>query len=526
MPSPSPDSQTKSRTPSPSLWLVVFSFVGTFLSAGVIWGTRLPLGIPGEWTWNREPLPPDFWWNLPLLAIVVALTALWIAWSYVAIGSATLRTLVGMLCITAGFAFVWLWTLQEAAPGEMRLSKGIFVLYYPGPSGYFTEARYQVSDLREYLARYEGKLREGDVLHIGTHPPGLIVGYRILMSARQSAPWFFDLLDSLQPASFRDASRVLINLSRRGDKIVTPADISILWAAQLCMLSGAAFTVVPLFFLIAEFFSRRTAWLLIHFWPFVPALSLFLPKSDAFFPFLSSVILALWICGWRRGSFSLCAAAGLAAFSGLFLSLAFLPVFFLAALLTFWISSPWIASTEQTPLSFSRVLTCGAGVLLGFSAPVLFIRLWSGMNLLTVWWLNYGNHAGFYRQYTRTYSQWIWYNPLELAVALGIPLFVLATTSVVRSLRIPRTNQFGIALGIVLTWSILWLSGKNMGEAARLWLFLMPWGVWLSAPALEPLLSSSEDSLPPRTFWLLWGTQVLASFVVASRVVGFNLSGA
>ena len=34
---------------------------------------------------------------------------------------------------------------------------------------------------------------------------------------------------------------------------------------------------------------------------------------------------------------------------------------------------------------------------------------------------------------------------------------------------------------LTATWLVLWLSGKNMGEAARLWLLFMPWPVWLAA---------------------------------------------
>ncbi len=36
-----------------------------------------------------------------------------------------------------------------------------------------------------------------------------------------------------------------------------------------------------------------------------------------------------------------------------------------------------------------------------------------------------------------------------------------------------------------MVWAILWLSGKNMGEAARLWIFLAPWPVMTAAKALE-----------------------------------------
>lgn len=508
-----------------SFWIWGLPLVGTVLVSILILGTSLPLGIPGEWVWNRQPLAADYWWNVPLFLIVIGLFAILIWWGAHEIRLAKRGKLLSLLVCTAALSFAWLWVVQEAAPGGLRLSKGVFILYYPGPSGYFTEARYHVDDLRGYLGRYTDKLREGDVLHIGTHPPGLIVAYRLLMSARSRFPQLFDTLDQLQPATFREAGQILMNNTRHGPTPVRASDLSILWGATLLVQLVAALTVIPLFFLIAEFFSRRAAWMLIQFWPFIPSLNLFLPKSDAFFPCLSASILALWICGWRRGSFALCCCAGFVAWLGLFFSLAFLPVLFLAALMTFWCSSFFVTSDERTALSLNRIGTCGSGVVLGFWLPVLLLGLWSGMNLIQVWLLNYQNHAGFYQQYTRTYSQWVWYNPIELAISLGLPIFWLAVCSVVVGIRSPRSRYFGIVLSVVTTWSILWLTGKNMGEAARLWLFLAPWWVWLASLSLETVIDTRADDAPPAQFWWLWGTQILACVALAARVVGFDIGG-
>lgn len=514
-----PDSSDLRRT----LWIWIPPLIGTLVASFFILRTNIPLGIPGEWVWKRSPLALDYWWNLPLLLVLVGIFAFWIRIGLQFIRTAKGPQLIGSLLVSSALAFSWLWTVQEAAPGGLRLSKGVFVLYYPGPSGYFTEARYHVDDLRSYLARYTDKLREGDVLHIGTHPPGLIVVYRMLMACRTTAPGLFHLLDSFQPLTFREAGQVLIDNSKNSPTPVTSSDLSILWTATLLVQFISALTIIPLFFLIAEFCSRRSAWLLIHFWPFVPALSLFLPKSDAFFPCLSAAILALWLIGWRRGSFFLCLGAGFVAWLGLFLSLAFLPILFLAAVMTFWSISPFVPQPDRTPLTVVRLTKSASGVILGFWTPVLLLALWAGMNLVTVWLLNYQNHAGFYRQYTRTYAQWLWCNPLELAVAGGLPVFWLAIRSGFAQLANPRNLRFGILLSVGLTWSILWLSGKNMGEAARLWLFLIPCEFWLAAPFLDTLGDSQFDEPPRLSFWVLWTLQVLASLVLAARVTGFDL---
>ena len=62
--------------------------------------------------------------------------------------------------------------------------------------------------------------------------------------------------------------------------------------------------------------------------------------------------------------------------------------------------------------------------------------------------------------------------PLALAAVLGIYLQFKSGW---------RRRAAGPAWCLTAVWVLLWLSGKNMGEAARLWLILMPWPVWLAA---------------------------------------------
>jgi methylthioxylose transferase len=68
------------------------------------------------------------------------------------------------------------------------------------------------------------------------------------------------------------------------------------------------------------------------------------------------------------------------------------------------------------------------------------------------------------------------------------------------------------------------VSGKNMGEAARLWILLMPW-VLMSASCLfeeprEPTsLSGPRLSLPA-----LFGSQLVVVIVTVLTVDGFHFS--
>jgi methylthioxylose transferase len=89
--------------------------------------------------------------------------------------------------------------------------------------------------------------------------------------------------------------------------------------------------------------------------------------------------------------------------------------------------------------------------------------------------LNQQNHARFYDEYRRTYGAWVLINPLELALALGIPASTYAIVGLLSARSVPRAAWATLAVLALLT-----LSGRNLSEVARLWLPFMP-----------PLLSAS-----------------------------------
>jgi hypothetical protein len=111
------------------------------------------------------------------------------------------------------------------------------------------------------------------------------------------------------------------------------------------------------------------------------------------------------------------------------------------------------------------------------------------MNLAGVWMQNLKNHASFYSHHARTYVPWLLDSPAELALSLGLPLALVSLAGLCLLLR-ERTWQTVWLLIPAGVWMLLGLSGKNMGEAARLWIFLMPYAVVWAAPAVQRLLGS------------------------------------
>ncbi|HEY4260575.1 MAG TPA: hypothetical protein VGM98_10450, partial [Schlesneria sp.] len=55
------------------LWFGLLLLTATVGSLAYLWFTPLPLGIPGEWTWQRITPEPDLLWNLIGVAVAIAL---------------------------------------------------------------------------------------------------------------------------------------------------------------------------------------------------------------------------------------------------------------------------------------------------------------------------------------------------------------------------------------------------------------------------------------------------------------------
>lgn len=513
------DAPSKALAPSrPSSVLsgVVIVLV-TLLGGWLVCASEVPLGVPGEWTWPRRPLFPEWWLGLiPLLG-----------WGLAWVGCVTWGGSRVERCGRWEFA-VWItalalitgeihWSLQGVAPPEGQASKATWVLYYPGSSGYFTQAATDPRPLREYLRDYHLRMAQGDVLHEGTHPPGLVVGYRLLMGLVQSSPALQSLVLWSQPAEIRDGFEVIAENAARTAHPLTAQDRAVLWLAAWCMWFCAAAVVGPLFALLRHSTSPRASWYWVSLWAWIPALPLFWPKSDVSFAFWGCLLLDLWLGGLRDRSPLRCFLGGVVTWLGLFQSLALLPVGFLAMLLTIW--RTWQQRTNGAVRWLPVAFGCG---LLGGLLPIVALWLWSGCNLFQIWWYNYHNHAGFYAQYPRTYGQWLWVNPLELWCAIG-PALGLGVLWAVPGMIVRDRQQAAVwpvfaACGV--TWGLLWLTGKNMGEAARLWIFLMPWAIWLLGAAT----SSTEDAAvgPPPNWRVIAACQILFAIAVCTRVGGFG----
>ncbi len=528
------------------IWLAII--IGSVAGIGLLWWSSLPLGVPGEWTWERPQPEPDLLWNLVGGSVAAGLLI-----AYVILGWQRLEVLekrsryrlelaLWLMGLVA-FSFAWLWVVQEVSPIQNRLGKSAFVLYFASSSGYFERARYEEPRPMEFLAGYEELMRQGDVLHTGTHPPGLFLIFHGLIAACEASAELSTFLDVTQPSSFREACDVIATntLRRRVPRQLLPLDRRVLWLATLLVMLCAVLTILPLYGLLRRHVGVSTAWLCSALWPAIPAVAIFVPKSDSVFPLISAGLLWLWLTAWDRRSPFLAVLAGGVTWCGLVCSLAFLPVLLAVGLLTvgsamlsvsagaemIFMDRPQFA---QPTVGLRRWLCLMAGAI-GFATPTYLIWRLAKINLLNVWWLNYQNHAGFYQHYSRTYWKWLLLNPLELACAAGWPVALLAFVACVSHLRrfrgegttVARTDHLIVVGCISIVWGLLWLTGKNSGEAARLWILFMPWLIWLSSFSLESMLGATEPYFVRRRRAVaLLVIQFLVCLLTVAGVSGFH----
>lgn len=528
-------------------WLAIV--IGSVVSVAALWGTTIPLGIPPEWWWDRAETEPDWIWNLAGGAIAAGLFTAFVLQGWVRMdarssersgGLKAVAWLIGLVIVS----FTWLWIVQEVAPSTNRLGKSAFVLYYVSSSGYFTRARYDQPQPATLLADYEDLMRQGDVLHTGTHPPGLFLAFHGLIEACEASPRLCAALDATQPFSFREACDIIAanNMRRPVPLAFSSLDRRVLWLATLLVMLAASLAVIPLYGLLCRSVSRSTAWVCAALWPAIPAVAIFIPKSDVVFPLIGLLVIWTWLRAWDRQSTALALLASLIAWCGLMCSLAFLPVFLAAILMTVGavlndsltdVEGVQSGSLETPSRQFvrRRILWTVFPACLGFAAPTLALWRFAQVNMLNVWWLNFYNHAGFYRQYERTYWKWLLENPVEVSFAAGWPVALLALIGLFRVVRESRSETKGRARSRLLTvvgplalvWGILWLSGKNSGETARIWILLFPWLIWLAAMQFEEMSTgASSERVRKRGIVTLLAVQFLVCLLTVTRVRGFH----
>ena len=130
------------------------------------------------------------------------------------------------------------------------------------------------------------------------------------------------------------------------------------------------------------------------------------------------------------------------------------------------------------------------GIALGVLGPALALKLLWGYDSFSVWHTCYVKHAAFSQRFGRTYAPWFMANPLEMLLFMGVPVSCLVLWAAVRDAANwwrKEGRPFVLLWALLLVVALLHVSGKNLGEVARLWMLLMPFGAVIAGWAIARL---------------------------------------
>jgi methylthioxylose transferase len=428
-------------------WILLGSAtLAVVICAALLATGRMPLGVEGEWTWGPPrfaPRPLD----LALAAVGVVAFSLFAAAGMWSLGGNASRRreagwVVGLFLASVAAQVV----VQSGGPDGHGLTKWA-TLDMRGSSGYITVAKTEMDDPWKFWAEYPRWIRNQDALHVGTHPPGLFLVSRGVLGVMESSPTIASWVIGLTPPTVVAGLAIILG------PIPRPEKASIVFLGALTLLLGSA-TVIPLYLLARATLPASAAFAAAALWPIAPSPILFQPTADTVFPLLSTAALALAV----RGGILRAGLAGVVLGVGMQFTLAFLPVGLVVAIGQLWRSDlSWRRRSE-------RIAATGAGFL-GLTGLVWAV---SGGDPFIIWWWNQRNHARFYEENPRSYLAWVIANPIELAVALGLPTSIAAVAGFM-----DRTAPKA-AIATLIVLGLLNISGKNLSEVARLWLIFMP----------------------------------------------------
>ena len=405
---------------------------------------RGPAPYPPEWRWDlREGGTSGRF--LPLAAAGLALAALAGAPARLIAGRAVAAVAAA---IALGLLFhLALLGLEPAGATRTLMDRALS----RGATSYLTVAESDVArDPAAFVDRH-AELLPGLRRHAATHPPGPVLFYRGLIGAFEAAPRAGAAVLSLAGVDPEGGRRPA---SVRAAALAGPLAILLLGAA-------AAW---PLFALaraggLDAVASARVAAL----WPLVPGAALMAPQFDQLLALpvtaAAACLAAAVTAGSARRNAALAAGAGACAGLAVLVSYG---AFALCAIAG--------AAAVFAPAGARRRATAVA-IAGGVAVVVLAVPMAWGHEPVTAARTALAIHRETYTR-PRSYATWLVFNPLDLALFLGVPL---AAVFVARLARAGAAGPFGrfravLAAGI----AGLFLSGGVRGEVGRIAVPLMP----------------------------------------------------
>ena len=475
-------------------WLTPAVLVLTLAVVALVAGRFWHIGVRDQWVWPYFERPANWAWA----AVALVPLAMFIGLCVFVQRRAELKPIeelaAVLICVLLAATLVYATPLADPA-GPYH---GVEITASPWMGGYFLESLY-VDNAGDYLSGYARYIRTLDVKgplgHIADHPAGPVLLHAAL---NRLARLGFVQRSMLGPDAGEMRMLAAVSVGHMWPGVVAraktlgqpersatgplkdffPAGLTGLFLATHAFQVLAALTVVPVYFLARRLGGPAAAVAAAGFCALIPSLHAFSPFLDQAFCAIAACIMLAGLAALQRRSFALSLLAGLLLFVGLQLTLAFLVIAAMGGIAA-GVHAYGLYRAKERLMKPQEWGALAGGVVLGILVPALAIKLWCGYDSFEVWHICYVKHAGFSARFGRTYWPWFLEGPVEGFVFMGVPISCLVVCALVRDLPRwwrPLGKPCALLWACALVLALLHVSGKNRGEVARLWMFLMPFG--------------------------------------------------
>ena len=339
-------------------------------------------------------------------------------------------------------------------------------------------------------------------VHVALAPPGLPLFYGLLGAA----------LDRL-PALAEPMQRALLPYQCHNYTLLaySPGEWASAWFGVLMPL-WAALAVFPLYGVTRRLYhDARIAQAATLWWPLVPALVLFAPTWNTFYPLLSLAAFWCWLRALEGQRTEARWALGAGALLGLLTFANFSTVPLGALLGVYALVVAW-----QQRLTLRRVALLLGTLGFGAALPWALFMLAGGASP----WALLQTAMAHHLELERPYWPWLWLHSWDWAIFTGLPLIALWLGASVPSAR--ERDPLGLAL--LVTVAALVVSGTARGETGRVWLFFAP---FVLSVAAATLLRAQKEA---RRAWRSWAAvtcgqaALLLALALSWDVIGTELT--
>jgi hypothetical protein len=331
------------------------------------------------------------------------------------------------------------------------------IVLSPNSTSYFTDASH-IHGLAAWLRNFDHATLG---FHSSTHPPGPILFYYL----------FF--------ASFGSPKGALLG----------GCAVGLMASLGVCVMYVFAGLWTE---------NRHTRIVASAFYALLPSLTVFFPEMDQIYPILSMLLILFWC----RSLDSRHSPAREAAFAGLILSATILFAYNLLTVGVFLCCYSLYGAWRQGWSKSSWVqLARSSGIVAGVCAGA-YTLLWltTGYNPIASFLNALSNQAVYDATFARSNALFSLFDPYDFFLGAGMLALPLVLFQLIRILKDFDLRQNEVALSLIGLASIATvdLTGVLRGEAARVWMFLMP--LLVVPVALE--LSRFEQRWRTAIFWM------------------------